>query len=140
MPAIQNERSHHMTQPAPTTGWRHALGRLISFGFYSGIGVLCDWAVLFALTTFTPMADWGANIVSSAVGTTIVYVAVTRRTWKVPQSWITYLVFVTWYALVILLCSVLIDTAHTWWGWLPIVGKIATTPLSFALNYAFNRV
>jgi putative flippase GtrA len=122
------------------SSWRMAFRRLISFGFYSGIGVLCDWSVLYALTTFTSLQDWAANIVSSGLGTTIVYLAVTRRTWKVQQSWITYAVFVAWYALVVILCSVFIDTAHTKWGWLPIVGKIATTPLSFLVNYFFNRV
>jgi putative flippase GtrA len=114
--------------------------RLFGFLCVSGIGVLSDATLLLLLNLTFQYLDWFANIVSSLVGTTLVYLLGTRSTWKVRKSWTTFAIFIVWYAMVILTFSVFINWSIRNLGLHILVAKAITIPISFTLNYFFNRV
>jgi putative flippase GtrA len=114
--------------------------KLFSFGLYSGLGLASDFAVLYVLNVTTELHDWACSALSGLTGTTIVYFLVTRKTWKVPQSILTYSIFIFWYALVIIASSIAIQMMHQNLGISLLEGKAITIPFSFLLNFSFNKL
>ena len=80
-----------------------------------------------------------ANLVSSTVSITAVYLLVSRYSFGASTRLRTYLVFVTWYGSSILLFSLLIQLASIESGWPPLVWKLMSVPVSFTFNYLFSR-
>lgn len=119
-------------------GLKRLLWRLFTFGIGSGLGLVSDFVIFWALSS-AGLPSWLANCISSVCGTTIVYFVVTRHTWKVPPTIATYVVFLAWYSFVIILTSVFIEVAGDSFGIPPLIGKLITVPISFTVNFIFNR-
>lgn len=119
---------------------RFGLTKLFSFGLNSGLGLASDVVVLQVLNVTTELEDWACSVLSGVTGTTIVYFLVTRKTWKVPQSILTYSIFIFWYALVIIASSIAIQMMHENLGISVLQGKAITIPFSFFLNFIFNKL
>ncbi len=112
--------------------------RFVGFALGSGAGLLIDlggFGVLVALG----VAPGIANLCSSFASITVVYLLVTRYSFGVGTKPSTYVIFVAWYSLAIIVFSTIIEWAVVTTGLPPIVCKLASVPFSFSLNYAFSR-
>lgn len=114
------------------------LRQLWAFFWASGLAVLLD-LVLFSVLVSVEVAPWIANIVSSALAVTVTYTLVTRYAFGASARWTSYALFVGWYALSIFAFSMLVQWAHSGWGWHEIFAKLASLPFSFGVNYLFSR-
>lgn len=112
--------------------------RFSGFVMGSGAGLLVDLGG-FGLLVALGVAPGIANLCSSFASITVVYLLVTRYSFGVGTRPSTYVLFVAWYSLAIIVFSTLIEWAVVTTGLQPIVCKLASVPLSFTLNYAFSR-
>ena len=112
--------------------------RFAGFFLGSGAGLLVDLGG-FGLLVALGVAPGIANLCSSFASITVVYLLVTRYSFGVGTRPSTYVLFVAWYSLAIIVFSTLIELAVVTTGLQPIVCKLASVPLSFTLNYAFSR-
>lgn len=117
---------------------RQFLHQGIRFLLGSLAGLICD-LTLFELFIWLGALPALANAASSAVGVTVAYLLVTKYAFGTRRSKKTYLAFVTWYALSIILFSFLIQLTAARTGWPPLVSKLASLPFSFSANFAFSR-
>ncbi|WP_370449999.1 GtrA family protein [Cryobacterium sp. Hh7] len=93
----------------------------------------------FGIFMWTGLVVWQANAVSSTLSITAVYFLVTRYSFRAHSQVFTYVVFVAWYGCSIVAFSVLIQYATTASDWEPMVWKLLSVPVSFAINYIFSR-
>lgn len=125
------------TTSRPRGRVRTRLRRLLSFALGSGAGLAAD------LLTFSALVLVGvppivANLVSTAVATTIVYLLVTRYTFSAVRRARTYLLFFGWYAALSVVVSVLIEAlSHGDRGW-ALALKLLSVPCTFTANYLFS--
>lgn len=104
----------------------------------SAVGLLID-LLGFQGLLWSGVEPWVANLVSSAASITAVYFLVSRYSFGAEARMLTYLLFAGWYGASIVLFSSLIQFASAETGWYPMVWKLLTVPVSFALNYLFSR-
>ena len=119
------------------TGLRALLARLLSFAVGSGLGLLVDLGG-FAALTLAGLLPVTANIVSSSLSVVVVYLFVTRRTFRVRAHPATFLCFAAWYAANIAATSWTIQYLVDHVAALPWVWKVALVPISFGANFLFN--
>jgi putative flippase GtrA len=117
---------------------RYKLAQFLTFFLGSLAGLAID-LVGFHLLVMWGCAPWQANAISSTVAISAVYFLVTRYSFGVAQQLSTYALFVGWYVTSILMFSTVIQVATSVSGLDAIVWKLASVPLSFALNYLFSR-
>jgi putative flippase GtrA len=110
----------------------------LAFFWGSAAGLMIDLSG-FQLLVWLGLEPWLANGMSSAGSITAVYFLVSRYSFKGSVGLRTYVMFVTWYGLSIVIFSTLIQYASSETGWVPIVWKLLSVPVSFSLNYAFSR-
>jgi putative flippase GtrA len=110
------------------------------FAFFGGsaVGLAVD-LLGFQLLVLVGLPPWLANTVSSTVSITAVYLLVSRYAFAASAKVFSYLLFLGWYGLSIVAFSMLIQLASTQLGGAPIIWKLLSVPLSFALNYLFSR-
>jgi putative flippase GtrA len=113
--------------------------RFVAFFLGSGAGLVVDLGG-FSLLVALGIAPGIANLCSSFASITVVYVLVTRYSFGVGTKPATYVLFVAWYSLAIVVFSTLIEWAVVSTGLPPIVCKLASVPFSFSLNYGFSRL
>lgn len=109
-----------------------------SFFGGSAVGLVID-LLGFQVLLWVGLEPWLANLASSAASITAVYFLVSRYSFGASARMRTYLLFVGWYGTSIVLFSLVIQLAATETGWYPMVWKLLTVPVSFALNYLFSR-
>lgn len=113
------------------------LRRLVSFAVGSGAGLAAD-LLTFSVLVLVGVPPVAANLVSTAVATTIVYLLVTRYTFRAVRRARTYLLFFGWYAALSVIVSVLIEEisrGDTGWA---LVLKLLSVPCTFTANYLFS--
>jgi putative flippase GtrA len=110
------------------------------FAFFGGsaVGLAID-LIGFQVLVFLGLPPWLANAVSSTVSITAVYLLVSRYAFAASVKVGSYLLFLGWYGLSIFTFSTLIQVASAQLGGAPIMWKLLSVPLSFALNYLFSR-
>jgi putative flippase GtrA len=116
--------------------------RLLEFTRFFGAsaaGLAVDLAG-FQLLSASGLAVWLSNAISSTVSISLVYLLSARFSFGARPTIGTYVAFVGWYASSILVFSTLIHVATTTSGTAPLVWKAVSIPISFLLNYAFNRL
>lgn len=113
--------------------------RFLGFFLGSGIGVLLDMSVFGTLTHVAGFPPWLANTISATLGIITVYLLVTRHAFRVAGHWLSFVLFIGWYAGSIALFSWIINTLVHEFEFLPLVAKISTLPFSFGLNFLFSR-
>lgn len=112
--------------------------RFAAFVLGSGAGLVVDLGGFSGLVALG-VAPGLANLCSSFASITVVYLLVTRYSFGVGTRPSTYVIFVAWYSLAIIVFSTLIGWAVVATASAPIVCKLASVPFSFSLNYAFSR-
>lgn len=119
---------------------RHlAVRRFLAFFGASAVGLAIDLG-LFALLTAMGLAPWLANGISATTSITAVYFLATKHSFAVRPRLSTYVAFFAWYATSIVVFSFLIDLATDLSGWPAFLWKLASVPVSFALNYGFSTL
>lgn len=111
----------------------------MSFFAGSAVGLAID-LIGFQLLILAGLSAWQSNAISSTASIVAVYFLVTRFAFRAEGSATTFVVFLCWYALSIASFSALIDIAASSTGSNPFLWKIASVPVSFALNYVFSRL
>ena len=110
----------------------------VAFFGGSAVGLAID-LLGFQLLVWAGLPPWLANATSSTVSITAVYLLVSRYAFAASARVFSYLLFLGWYGLSIFTFSTLIQLASTHLGGAPIIWKLLSVPLSFALNYLFSR-
>ncbi len=113
--------------------------RLLSFAAGSSAGLVIDLGGFFTLVTLG-VAPWLANAISSSAAVTAVYLLVTRYTFGARRRVRTYVVFVAWYAAVIVVSSTAIQLLAATTAVDPFVWKLVSIPFTFAANFCFSLV
>lgn len=114
------------------------LVEFLRFAVGSALGLGID-LLGFQLLTLAGLTPGVANALSSSLSITVVYLVVTRYAFTVRTSVSSYLLFFGWYAASIVTFSLLIEFVVSETGWLPLLAKVLSVPLSFGLNYLFSR-
>ena len=128
--------------PAETLGrgsTRGLVAQLSRFLVGSGLGLLVDLSV-FAGATAVGAPAWAANVLSAGCAVVVVYLFVTKYAFDGGRSRSTFVLFVAWYAVSIVVFSVLIELLHEQSGWPAFVCKLASLPPSFAANFVASRL
>ncbi len=128
--------------PAETLGRGSTRGLVAQLGRFlvgSGLGLLVDLSV-FAGATALGAPAWAANVLSAGCAVVVVYLFVTKYAFGSGRSRSTFALFVAWYAVSILVFSVLIEVLHDESGWPAFVCKLASLPPSFAANFVASRL
>jgi len=112
----------------------------LSFLGGSAAGLAIDLTGFWLLSHAANLPPAFANVISSVVSVTVVYLLVTRYSFGVGVRPSTYVFFVGWYLLNISVFSWLIGTMSAATGVEPFVWKLASVPISFVANYAFSRL
>ena len=113
--------------------------RLLSFAAGSSAGLAIDLGGFFTLVTLG-VPPWLANVVSSSAAVTAVYLLVTRYAFGARRRVRTYVVFVAWYAFVIVVSSTAIQLLAASTAVDPFLWKLASIPCTFAANFCFSLV
>ena len=111
--------------------------RLLSFAAGSSVGLVIDLGGFFALVSLG-LAPWLANVISSSAAVTAVYLLVTRYAFGARRRVRTYVVFVAWYAAVIVVSSTAIQLLAVSTAVDPFVWKLVSIPFTFAANFCFS--
>lgn len=118
---------------------RPSVRRFVTFFGASAVGLLIDLVGFQALLALS-VPPWVSNATSSFISITAVYLLATRHTFGAQPRVITYVVFVAWYSASIVVFSTIIQAATSASDVHPFVWKLATVPVSFALNYLFSTL
>jgi putative flippase GtrA len=105
----------------------------------AGVGVAVDLGLFLVLAHLGVPAGL-ANVVSAGTSVVVVYVIVTRYAFEQRRSGRTFLLFVGWYVVSILVFSFLIELLHGATGWAPFVCKLVSLLPSFAANFLASRL
>jgi len=105
----------------------------------SAVGLIID-LVGFSLLVAAGLLPWQANAISSTIALTVVYFLVARFAFAARARVSTYVLFFAWYGLNIVVFSTLIQWVVALTDAVPLLVKMASIPLSFALNFLFSRV
>lgn len=114
------------------------LREFFAFFWGSAVGLAID-LVGFQGLVWVGLLPWQANAISSTVSITAVYLLVTRFSFGARSQMSTYVLFVAWYGSSIVVFSLIIQFAVSTFDWQPLVCKLLSVPVSFALNYFFSR-
>jgi putative flippase GtrA len=120
-------------------GQRGLLHQVVRFLLGSCLGLAVDLAV-FQAAVLLGATPGVANAVSSASAVVVVYLFVTKYAFAAERSRTSFLLFVSWYVVSIIIFSVLIEVLHGATGWLPFVCKLVSLPLSFAANFVASKL
>ena len=120
-------------------GPRALLRQVVRFLLGSCLGLAVDLAV-FQTGVLLGATPGVANAISSGCAVVVVYLFVTEYAFDTERSRGSFLLFVGWYVVSIILFSVLIELLHGATGWLPFVCKLVSLPLSFAANFGASKV
>lgn len=131
----------------PGAGHRHpgtrashgTLAQLLRFLLGSAAGLTVDLGV-FAAAVGIGAPPWLANVLSAGCAVVVVYLLVTRYAFGGGRTPRGFVLFVTWYAVSILLFSVFIEVLYAQTGWPAFVCKLVSLPPSFAANFLVSRV
>jgi putative flippase GtrA len=113
--------------------------QLAHFLLGSCLGLAVDLSV-FAIGVRLGAPAWLANIVSAGCAVVVVYLFVTKYAFRTQRSRASFLLFVGWYVLSIVLFSVLIEVLHQGTGWAPFLCKLLSLPYSFGANFGASKV
>jgi putative flippase GtrA len=113
--------------------------QFVAFFWGSAVGLAID-LVGFQVFVWLGLEPWLANGLSSFISITAVYFLVTRYSFGSGTRLWTYVLFVAWYSMMIVIVSTLIQLLSAATGAEPFLWKLASVPFSFAANYAFSRV
>ncbi|WP_158550785.1 GtrA family protein [Geodermatophilus sp. TF02-6] len=105
----------------------------------SCLGLAVDLGV-FALGVRLGASPGAANVLSAACAVVVVYLFVTRYAFAAERSRTSFLLFVAWYVVSIVVFSVLIEVLHDRTGWAPLVCKSLSLPPSFAANFLASKL
>jgi putative flippase GtrA len=120
-------------------GPRALLRQVVRFLLGSCLGLAVDLAV-FQTGVLLGATPGVANAISSGCAVVVVYLFVTEYAFDTERSRGSFLLFVGWYVVSIILFSVLIELLHGATGWLPFVCKLVSLPLSFAANFGASKL
>jgi putative flippase GtrA len=118
---------------------RGLVHQVVRFLLGSCLGLAVDLAV-FQAGVWLGATPGVANAISSGCAVVVVYLFVTEYAFSSERSRTSFLLFVSWYVVSIILFSVLIEVLHGATGWLPFVCKLVSLPLSFAANFGASKV
>lgn len=113
--------------------------QLMKFFGVSAIALLADFAVFTALTSIG-ILPLMSNTVSGICGATITYFLASRYAFRAGTRWNTYLLFVVWTLLVIVVSSVFIQWLVQVTEWAPLWCKAVSAPLTFLVNFVFSKL
>lgn len=113
--------------------------KIFSFFYSSLAGVGMD-LVIFQLAIYVTLSSLYANIISSGIAIITTYFFASRYTFKKELSLKRFYIFFIYYATSITFFSFLIDYAVNITNDAPIIFKILSLPISFALNYFFSNL
>ena len=122
-------------------GWRQLLlRRVVGFGWVSLVGLGIDLLLFTLGHDLLHHPTEPVNAVSAGVATTFVFCASARRIFgDQGRLWPKYLAWIAWQAALIAGASLFIGTlAAAGWPGTPV--KIATIPVTFALNFAVMQL
>lgn len=102
-------------------------------------GLFIDLSVFWLLSEFF-FIPGVSNSVSSFISISFVYFFSSKYAFDTVPSWGKFIVFVIWYLLVILFFSSVIEIVSSHTDIFPLIIKIGTIPVSFLLNYVFNKI
>jgi putative flippase GtrA len=119
--------------------WRRLLHQVTQFLLGSCLGLAVDLG-LFAAGVRLGAPPWLANLVSAGCAVVVVYLFVTKYAFRSERSRGTFLLFVGWYVVSIVVFSVLIDLLHAQTGWPAFVCKLLSLPPSFAANFLASKL
>ncbi|GAB3357477.1 GtrA family protein [Modestobacter lapidis] len=120
-------------------GPRGLVHQVVRFLLGSCLGLAVD-LVVFQTGVLLGATPGLANAVSSGCAVVVVYLFVTKYAFATERSRTSFLLFVGWYVVSIIIFSVLIEVLHGTTGWLPFVCKLVSLPLSFAANFGASKV
>ncbi len=113
----------------------------LSYFIFTFIGLLIDLALFTVLNTGTSLPVWIANEISSYTAVTFVFITVSRYSFsKKGFSWLSYLMYIIYISLSILVFSWSIDFLVQHIKLLPLLCKSVVLPISFLVNYYFTRL
>ena len=118
---------------------RGLVHQVVRFLLGSCLGLAVDLAV-FQAGVVLGATPGVANAVSSGCAVVVVYLFVTKYAFAAQRSRTSFLLFVSWYVVSIIVFSVLIELLHGATGWLPFVCKLVSLPLSFAANFGASKL
>jgi putative flippase GtrA len=113
--------------------------QLAHFLLGSCLGLAVDLSV-FAAGVRLGAPAWLANTISAGCAVVVVYLFVTKYAFRTERSRSSFLVFVGWYVVSILLFSLLIEVVHQGTGWAPFLCKLLSLPFSFGANFGVSKV
>jgi putative flippase GtrA len=119
--------------------WGRLLHQVTRFLLGSCLGLAVDLG-LFAAGVRLGAPPWLANLVSAGCAVVVVYLFVTKYAFRSERSRLTFLLFVGWYVVSIVVFSVLIDLLHDVTGWDAFVCKLLSLPPSFAANFLASKL
>ncbi|MGY1595102.1 GtrA family protein [Geodermatophilus sp. SYSU D00965] len=119
--------------------WGRLLHQVTRFLLGSCLGLAVDLG-LFAAGVRLGAPPWLANLVSAGCAVVVVYLFVTKYAFRSERSRLTFLLFVGWYVISIVVFSVLIDLVHEVTGWDAFVCKLLSLPPSFAANFLASKL
>jgi putative flippase GtrA len=118
---------------------RGLVHQVVRFLLGSCLGLAVDLAV-FQAGVVLGATPGVANAVSSGCAVLVVYLFVTKYAFAAQRSRTSFLLFVSWYVVSIIVFSVLIEVLHGATGWLPFVCKLVSLPFSFAANFGASKL
>lgn len=113
--------------------------QFLSYFATSAIGLGIDLAVFIVAVNAGARLSI-ANALSSTIAVIAMYFLVSGLTFPSRRDLFNFLTYATWFSLSVATYSVAIEFLALWTGLAPYVSKLALTPVSFGLNFLFNRV
>jgi putative flippase GtrA len=103
------------------------------------MGLVVDLSI-FALGVRLGASPWLANTMSAGGAVVVVYLFVTKYAFRTRRSRATFVGFVAWYLISIVLFSFLIEMLHEGTGWAPFLCKLMSLPFSFGANFGASKM
>lgn len=121
-----------------SAGWGSHIRQLLHFLLGSCLGLAVDLSI-FALGIRVGAAPWLANTLSAGSAVVVVYLFVTKYAFRTERSRSSFVAFVAWYLISIVLFSVLIELLSERTGWAPFLCKLVSLPFSFGANFGVSK-
>jgi putative flippase GtrA len=132
------EGLQHMVSPLGTFIRSERFRSFLGFFAGAAVGLAID-LIGFKILVVVGLEPWLANGISSFTSISAVYLIVTRYAFGAGTKVSTYVLFVGWYCLNIVVMSTLIQLMAHATGWDPFIWKLISVPVSFVLNYLFSQ-
>lgn len=119
-------------------GWSAFVRQLFRFFVSTCAGLILDLA-LYGVLVWVGLLPALANALSSAAAVVLMYFLSSRFTFRRSGGALSVVLFFAWYAISIAAISWLVQIGVDAFGLHPMLSKILSLPISFALNFIATR-